>query len=108
MNLIDIRDRKKKRFADFSHEPEILCGDKIPIERVLNKEIEVIGYRITTTKYPKNKSGKCLTVQFVADSADPRVFFTGSDVLIDQMEKYGNEVPFVATIKKIDKYFTFS
>lgn len=36
-----------------------------------------------------------------------RVIFTGSDVLIEQMEKYGAEVPF-ATIKKIYRYYTLS
>jgi len=29
-------------------------------------------------------------------------------VLIDQLEKYGNEIPFTATIKKIDRYYTLS
>lgn len=33
------------------------------------------------------------------------VLFTGSDVLIDQMQKYGDQIPFAATIKKIDRYF---
>ena len=37
-----------------------------------------------------------------------RVIFTGSDVLIEQMEKYEAEVPFATTIKKIDRYYTLS
>ena len=37
-----------------------------------------------------------------------RVVFTGSDVLIEQMEKYGECVPFSTEIKKIDRYYTFS
>jgi len=36
------------------------------------------------------------------------VLFTGSDVLIEQMEKYGDQIPFAATIKKIDRYYTLS
>ena len=37
-----------------------------------------------------------------------RVLFTGSDVLIEQMEKYGEQIPFLATIKKIDRFYTLS
>jgi hypothetical protein len=36
------------------------------------------------------------------------VLFTGSSVLIEQMEKYKDEVPFLTTIKKVDRYYTFS
>ena len=80
----------------------------MPIESLLNKEIEITGHRISASKYPKNKSGKCLTLQFIAEGKPPRVVFTGSDVLIDQIVKYGDQVPFVTVIKKIDKYFTFT
>ena len=37
-----------------------------------------------------------------------RVVFTGSDVIIDQMEKYQEEIPFVSTIKKINRYYTLT
>jgi hypothetical protein len=105
---IDIRSQRKLRFSDFADEPEVLDGDKIPIERVLNKEIEIIGYRVTSSKYPKNKSGKCLTLQFTADDGERHILFTGSDVLIEQTERYGEKIPFLAVIKKINKYYTLS
>jgi len=47
-------------------------------------------------------------VQFEIDGGEKRVFFTGSDILIEQMEKYGSEIPFLTTIKKIDRYYTFT
>lgn len=53
------------------------------------------------------KWGKCLLMQIEHDGQH-RVIFTGSDVLIEQMEKYGAEVPFATTIKKIDRYYTLS
>lgn len=59
------------------------------------------------SKYEKNRSGKCLLLQIEHDGQH-RVIFTGSDVLIEQMEKYGAEVPFATTIKKIDRYYTLS
>lgn len=47
-----------KKFSDFAKEPEILDGDKIRLDDVLNKPVLVIGYKITTSKDGKNKSGK--------------------------------------------------
>lgn len=97
-----------KRFADFAEPPNILDGDKIRIDDVINQELTVTGCRFTSTKYgEKNKSGKCLTLQVVLDG-QKRVVFTGSDVMIDQMTKYENEIPFAATIKKINRYYTLT
>lgn len=96
-----------KRFSDFAEEQKPLDGDKIKVEQVLNIEVEIIGYRVTRSKYEKNKSGKCLQLQMEIDGAH-RVLFTGSDVLIEQMEKYGEQVPFRTTVKKIDRYYTLS
>lgn len=106
-NVVDIQDRRKPKFAEFAEAPEILDGEKIQIERVLNQEIEIIGYNIRPSKYGKNTSGQCLTLQFVL-SEQRRVLFTGSDVLIGQMQKYGDRIPFLATIRKVDKYYTLS
>lgn len=99
-----------KRFSDFAEEDGPLEGDKARLDAILNHEILITGYRLQASKYGgKNKSGKCLTVQFeVPELAGKRVFFTGSDVLIEQMEKYGEHVPFLVTIKKVDRYYTLS
>jgi hypothetical protein len=56
------------------------------------------------SKFDKNASGKCLTLQIKVNE-QKRVVFTGSDVIIDQMEKYQEEIPFTATIKKINKFY---
>ena len=96
-----------KRFSDFAEEDGPLEGDKVKIESVLNQEIFITGYKITKSKYKKEGMEQCLTVQFETDG-DKKIFFTGSNVLIDQLEKYGHEIPFMATVKKIDRYYTFS
>ena len=96
-----------KRFSDFAEESSPLDGDKIRLDDVLNIEVRVIGYNIRRSKYEKNRSGKCLLMQIEHDGQH-RVIFTGSDVLIEQMEKYGAEVPFATTIKKIDRYYILS
>ena len=102
---IELSAHRKKRFADFAQEPKILDGIKIRIDDILNSEIEIIAYRVTKSKYTKNKSGECLTIQFINKDRQRRILFTGSDVLLDQIHKYENEIPFLTTIKKVDRYY---
>ena len=102
---IDLRSRRKKRFGDFAEEPALLDGAKTRIDDILNQEIEIIGHRTAPSKYTKNKSGLCLTLQFVDRDGKRWVVFTGSDVLIEQIRKYESEIPFHATIKKVDRYY---
>jgi hypothetical protein len=92
-----------KRFSDFSKE-EILDGDKIKLDDILNQEINIIGYSIKSSKL---KDGKYLTLQ-IEFKGKKHVIFTGSEVLINQTEKYKNEMPFLATIRKINKYYSFT
>jgi hypothetical protein len=96
-----------KRFSDFAEEDGPLEGDKLRLDSILNQEILVTGYKIKRSKYAKEGADQCLTVQFEIDG-NKKIFFTGSNVLIDLLEKYGHEIPFMATVKKIDRYYTFS
>ena len=93
-----------KRFADFAEEHRPLEGDKIKIDNILNQEIEVTGYSIKQSKY---KESDYLTLQFKING-NLNILFTGSGVLINQLEKYENEIPFVTEIKKINKYYTLT
>lgn len=95
-----------RKFSDFAAEGN-LDGDKIKITDVVNREIVVIGYKITTSKFRKSNSDKCLTIQFMLDDRK-YILFTGSTILADQLEKYKEEIPFIATIVKIDKFYSFS
>lgn len=96
----------QKRFSDFATDDRPLPGTKVKIDSILNKEILVTGYRLTESKY-KTNSPRCLTVQFERDG-EQHVFFTGSAVLINQLDKYGKEIPFLATLKKVERYYTLS
>jgi len=96
-----------KRFADFNADIKPLDGEKVKIDDVINIEVMVIGFNIRKAKYGKNASGKCLALQ-IDLSGVHRVAFTGSDVLISQLEKYGDQIPFLTTIRKIDRYYTLS
>jgi len=95
------------RFNEFASEPQSIEGDKINIDSILNKEVELIQFRITKSKYSKNESGLCLTLQVKVDER-LRVIFTGSEVLIRQLKQYGDHCPFITIIKKINRYYTLS
>lgn len=96
-----------KQFSEFAEEVNALIGDKIKIEDVLGKEIEVKSYKISDSKFAKVGNDKVLTLQFKLDNEN-RILFTGSKVLLDQCEKYESEMPFCATIEKVDKFYSFT
>jgi hypothetical protein len=96
-----------RRFADFAEPSCLLDGEKIRIDDVVNREIAILNYSVRESRFSKNKSGNYLTLQVEIDN-ERRVLFTGSDVLIEQMEQYGDKVPFIAIIKKVDKFYTLS
>jgi len=96
-----------KNFGDFATEEQPLDGDKERIDNILNRLILVTGFRVKNSQYSKNESGKYLTLQFSIEN-QTKIIFTGSDVLIGQLERYANEIPFKATIKKINRYYTLT
>lgn len=106
-NLTVLADKRKPRFSEFAEEKAPLEGDKLKIDDILNQEVELVDIRIGRTKYPKNASGKYITLQIRKDGA-LYVVFTGSDVLISQAEKYVEHIPFLVTIKKINRYYTMT
>jgi len=58
-------------------------------------------------KESKLKEGDYLTLQISKDNKK-HVIFTGSHVLIDQIKKYKDEIPFLTTIRKINKYYSLT
>ena len=96
-----------KRFSDFATKTNVMAGDKIKIDEILDKEIEIIGYKVSDSKFQKLNNDKVLTLQFKLDGVD-RILFTGSRVLLEQVEKYKDEIPFTAKIEKVNKFYTFS
>lgn len=96
-----------KRFSDFATNVNIMTGEKIKIEEALGKEIEVIGYKVGDSKCPKQQGSKVLTLSFKLNGVS-KILFTGSNVLMEQCEKYKNEIPFLTTIEKVNKFYTFT
>lgn len=99
--------QKHKRFSDFAQDALPLDGAKLKIEDVLNKEMLVTGFMVRKSKYVRGEADECLTLQFELDGTR-YILFSGSKILTDQVTKYQTEIPFLTTIKKIDKYYTFS
>jgi len=100
-------EKQPKRFSEFARENMPLEGSKLKLDEVVNREITVTDYRIKDSRYKKDSAPRCLTLQFSLDSKK-YILFTGSNVLVDQIDKYKAEIPFITTIKKIDKYYTFT
>lgn len=99
-----------KKFSEFAEEHQPLEGDKVKIDDLLNTEIAIKNYDLKKSRYDKNTSGKYLTLQFsyIEKPEVNYVVFTGSEVIISQIEKYAEHIPFQATIKKINRYYTLS
>lgn len=101
------KDNKIHSFGDFA-EHKTLTGDKVAIESILNKRILVLAFEVRDSKYQSKGTKNCTKVQFKEAGGDEHVFFTGSEVLKDQLETYRDQLPFWATVEKVTNYYTFS
>ena len=102
--------KKPLRFSDFATNEGPLEGKKVRIDEVLNIEILILAFRMKESKYRDSSAPDCMTLQFEFPDkpGEKHILFTGSTVLIDQLNRYQEKLPFYATIKKIDKYFTLT
>lgn len=99
-------DKLLHKFSDFA-ENKIQKGEKIKIDDILGQTIQIISYKISDSKYQKGNSEKCLVLQIKYNGED-RIVFTGSGVLIEQVETYKDELPFETQIIKTDRFYTFN
>lgn len=98
-----------KQFKDFGIKPALqsLVGDKIKIDRIINREITVYDFRIEDSKYG-NGNSKCLYLQ-IGIAETKHVVFTGSTVLIQLIEQVPKtEFPFTTIIVKDNDRFEFT
>lgn len=99
--------KELKRFSDFAKEHVSLDGEKVKIDSILDVELEIIAFRINQSKFNSKGNNSCLTIQFIKEGKK-YITFTGSGVLLDQAKMYSDELPFIARIRKIDRYYTLS
>ena len=98
-----------KRFSDLNiiTHADSFVGEKIKISKILNRDIVIIGFRIEESKYPKNKTGKCLHLQIELDGVK-KIIFTGSDVLINTILQVKKEdMPIACQIIQEGEHFEF-
>lgn len=98
------------KFSDFAitSSSNSIIGDKIKMFKVLNKPIIVTDFRIEVSKYPKNKSGKCLHLG-IQLNGENHVIFTGSDVLINTISAIDKDkLPFETTIIQNGEHYEFT
>jgi hypothetical protein len=106
------------KFSDLDIGSDAIIGKAIEIEELFNKPILVQKTIIKSSKYPgKNSSGLRMQMQVVfagGDPQDPRSCFTGSDILIGQIQKAEEKFsadklyPIETTIVKSGKCFQFT
>lgn len=94
------------KFSEFASDVRPMDGIKIKISDLVNLPLVVTGYKIRNSQYKKGND-RYATIQIELNH-EKRVVFTGSVVLIEQLEKYGDNIPFEATILLIDRFYTFS
>lgn len=92
------------KFSVFAHDKLPLVGEKVRLGEVLDQEIVVTDFRIIKSKH--REGGECLQLQ-IRWGERVCVLFSGSVVLIHQVQFAADKMPFSATITKVDKYFSF-
>lgn len=94
-----------KRFSDFAEtEDTVLTGKKVKIDEILDEDITIKDFYIGESKF---KDGKFLKLSFVRNEED-YIITTGGTILIEQIEKYHKNIPFIAQITKVnEKFYSF-
>ena len=95
-------------FKDFGIKPKLntFLGDKIKIDRILNREITVSNYKIEDSK--RKPGTKLLTLQ-IEKEGTKHVIFTGSTILADMIQQVPKEnFPFKTTIIKESEHLEFT
>ena len=93
------------KFAAFAKNQLPMPGNKKRLDDILNREITVVDFRLR--KSTKRDGTECLQMQFVLDD-EVCVLFTGSSVLINQIKEAKDNIPFVGTVVKMDRYYSLS
>lgn len=100
--------KRPHRFSEFVAIRTKLEGDRVNnISEILNKELIFTAFTVCKSKV--QGCDKYITIQFKESEDSPlRVAFTASMVLIDQFLEYQQQLPFTATIKKVNRYLTLT
>lgn len=98
------------QFRDFNIKSELKSfgGEKIKIQKVLNKEIIVQDYKVEASKYTDKGDGQRLVLQVLVDEVQ-HIIFSGSIVLREMIAKAPKEkFPFKTIIVQEGERFEFT
>ena len=83
-------------------------GDKIKIEKLLNLDITIHGFKIEPSKFTEKGSGKRLCLQ-ITHKEESRIVFTGSLFLMDMIQRVAeDDFPFSTVIKEVNDHYEFT
>ena len=91
-------------FCDFADIHPQFEGEKKKIVEILNKEILIIGFRISKSKYPGKEY---LTLHFKLEGKN-YIVFVGSKPLMEQAQEGDEEMPYRTTIVQRGNYYTMT
>lgn len=95
-------------FKDLGIKPELstFTGDKIKIDKILNAQITILGYKIEPSKV---KPGTMMMTLQLEKATIKHVLFTGSTILMQMIEKVPKDkIPFTTTIIKESEHLEFT
>src|SRR5688572_12543752 len=95
-------------FKDFNIKPKVnsFVGEKIQVQKLFNLQIKVLDFKVEPSK---QKSGTQLLTLQIEKSGEKRIVFTGSTVMIDQINRVPQDkFPFTTTIKGDNDYYEFT
>jgi RNA-directed DNA polymerase len=81
-------------------------GDKIKMDRILNRQIVVHAYKIENSKF--EGKGQCLHLQVEVDKVKRVVFVSGVSLMNDLRQMTSDDFPFETTIIKEDGRYQFT
>lgn len=97
-----------KEFKEFLIKPTIesFIGDKIKIDKILNKKITINKFITEPSKYGEGARRLKLQIEF---NDEKRIVFSGSSYLTDMIEQVPKDAfPFTTTIVKFDDTLQFT
>ncbi len=96
------------KFSDLgiTPKPNSFVGDKIKIDKLLNQEIKVLDFKITTSIKKENTNYLTLHIE---KNETKYVVFTGSKILMQMISEVAKDkFPFTTTIVKNNDYPEFT
>lgn len=95
-------------FKDFKIKAELstFTGEKIKIDKLLNAEISILGYKIEDSKV---KPGTKLLILHLEKKGTKHVLFSGSTILMQMIKQVPEDkYPFKTTIIKESEHLEFT